>query len=102
MENIKVDSPQDMLSVVEKFNIDDGYTLFKYVKGYTILSVIEPKQIRNQIFFLLKKEESGKITFRILRYFRGFGDVGIDAEFTPESIEEGVVTTFKTLSQHFL
>ncbi|WP_457622516.1 hypothetical protein [Persephonella sp.] len=101
MENIKVESPQDILPIVEKYSIDDGYALFKYVRGYTVLSVVEPKQIRNQIFFLLKKD-GDKPTFRILRYFRGFGDIGIDAEFTPETVEEGVIITFETLSQHFL
>ncbi|WP_457641667.1 hypothetical protein [Persephonella sp.] len=101
MENIKIEKPEDMLPLIEKYHIDDAYVLFKYIKGYTVLSVIEPRQIRNQIFFLVKKEEI-KTKYKILRYFRGFGDVGIDAEFSPETIEEGIVITFETLSQHFI
>ena len=99
---IKIENPQDVLPLMKEFNLPDGIPLYKALKGWTFLDGVQPQKVGNVVFILARKEENGKFRYRIIRYYKTFGDIGIDADFVPESIDEAIKTAFKTLSIHIL
>ncbi|WP_457626239.1 hypothetical protein [Persephonella sp.] len=99
---IKIERPEDVLPIMKEYDLPDGLPLYRALKGYTVLEAVQPGKIGNVIFILAKKEEDGKSSYKLLRYFKTFGDVGIDADFTPKDIDEAVRVVFQTMAKHIL
>lgn len=99
---MKIVEPQDVLPLMKEFELPDGEPLYKALKGYTVLSAVQPGKVGNVVFFLARKEEDGKKHYRIIRYFKTFGDVGIEADFTLEHPDQAVEIVFNTMAKHIL
>ncbi len=100
--NLKIERPEDVLPLMKEYELPDGLPLYKALKGYTVLEAVQPGKVGNVIFILAEKEEDGKKSFRIVRYFKTFGDVGIEADFTPENVEQAVGIVFHTMAKHIM
>ncbi|MBK3332553.1 hypothetical protein GWK41_05695 [Persephonella atlantica] len=99
---IKIEKPEDVIPIMKEYSLPDGLPLYKELKGYTVLETVQPGKVGNVLFILAKKVENGRVSYKIIRYFKTFGDVGVDADFTPENIDEAVRVVFNTLSKHIM
>ncbi|MDQ7055640.1 MAG: hypothetical protein Q9M89_03790 [Persephonella sp.] len=98
---IKIEKPEDVIPIMREYSLPDGLPLYKALKGYTVLETVQPGKVGNVVFILAKKIENGKPVYKILRYFKTLG-TGVDAEFTPQDVDEAVRTVFNTLSKHIM
>ncbi|NPA17017.1 hypothetical protein [Persephonella sp.] len=99
--NLRIENPQDILPVMNQYNLPDGLPLYKVLKGFTVLDIFFTGEPRN-VLYILAYREGEKPVFRIVRYFKNVADVGIDAEFSTDDIAEAVRNTFSALSRHII
>ncbi|NPA58345.1 MAG: hypothetical protein GXN94_03505 [Aquificae bacterium] len=98
---LKVENPQDIMPIMDRYKLPDGVPLYKSLKGFTVLHLFFTGEPRNLLFILAYKNGNPH-TFRIVRYFKNVADVGIDAEFQTDDLKEAVRKTFIVLSKHII
>lgn len=97
---MKITSPESLVPLVQRYRLENGITLYKLSKGFEILDIIEPELAKDILYFILKKKDGDITTYRFLRYKKTIHDVSIDAEFTAETMDGAVLSTFEVLSKH--
>jgi len=99
---MKIEYPSDILPLMDKYNIEEGFNLYKLSKGFTLLDVVIPEKAKDVIYFVLKKNEDDKALYRILRFRKPLNDVSIDTEFEAVDMDDVAVNLFKAVSNHLM
>jgi len=100
---MKIEYPSDILPLMDKYNIEEGFNLYKLSKGFTLLDVVIPEKAKDVIYFVLKqKQEDNRSLYRILRYRKPINDVNIDTEFEAVDMDDVAVNLFKAVSNHLM